>query len=834
MNMNKPKIKLSLIIAAIVVCVSPLSSSAKTDDFIDRFAANDIIFYNPDECDDGDGGDSLSGKNTKEKVWNYLRRKGLSEAQAAGVLGNISVQSSFVATSMSKDDEDHWGLFQFSKNGDKSKGVFLQMNAAGIGKYTDASYGSSDSKIPDSDLDKLIKIQLDYAWSSYANGWQAKIQGNVGDDHEAEWAAEVFLVHFMNLKGDSKNKGDDLQYYKHDDKWQGAKLRASRALEIYKEYKGSSTSSSAKSGSDYANSDICCDTNGSVEDGKFPSTKFALSDSQVSGITAVVAAIYGGSESGAKTVASLMANLFENKNSSSIGDATAFVKFVRDSNSFPSSATSQYDESYSNSKLVPAVKDVLIKGNRTIPQQIIMHDCLSSSSSCSSGVSAATNDGKEISLSKKSEFKRGVTQLTANNTTYTFWGWYDQSKQSGDVVGYLNSNPPSNGVLNASKGSSSKNSKGTKTVWSGGWITSGLDGYAKSEATSSTLSGLDSSVFGQDYSTTSAKGSGKGPDKITIHATGSSNAGGADAIKLYAGNPYPPHFTVDVKKHQTWQHGSINKTAAAMGKDGKNTSAGVQVTLIGGKGVSGGYDLTSNKDFSDDDWKYLGEVLTAISVEANIAIPNKISFGSKMGDKINENVKKGVSSFSSSQNQVCSSSKTGLNAFYDLLVKIAHPKFYSSGPDAAMPYYMELWKKTKYGHGGYSKKQNKSCPGMDCGGFIGILLRESGWDKNFYPSGTDNQFRYASNSKKWKDVSDEITSDDKNVEPADVLITTKGHILIYVGQVPGWDKKYKYASSSLCERYPMAQNYTRHVYVYIHEGDNSGRKYHVFRRVGND
>ena len=841
MNTNRPKVKVSLIVSALVLILSPYASYAKTEDFIDRFAANDIMFYNPDECGDLGSSSSLSGSNTKEKLWNYFRGKGLNEAQTAGVLGNVSVESSFIVAAMTKDNQNYWGLFQMNRD-DTGKGMYDKIAAAGLSKYVDLEYGSSDSKIPANDLNNLILIQLDWAWNDFAKGWQAKLQGKEGDEHEAEWAAESFLVNFEGAIETSSTPGQELQYYSSSSRWQGAELRVSRAQEIYKEFKGTSTSSTAKSGSGYSSSDICCDPNGSVQDGVYLSTKYALTDGQVAGLAAIAAAENGGSTASVKTEASLMANLFEYKKPSSKGDADGLVNYVRTGGWFASSTTSKYSESYSNSTYVAAVKDVLVNGNRTIPPQVVEHDCFYSSG-CSAGIGSASNNGKEISLSDKSEFKRGVTQLTqkgfSDNITYTFWGWADPEKKSGDPFGYLNSNPPSDGVLNSSKGSSSTNATGTTTVWSDGWITNGLDGYMKNAATTSSLSGLDTNEFGKEYSTTSARGTDKGPDKVTISITGTNNAGGSDALKLYEGNPYPPHFTIDLKNHKTWQHGSINKTAAAKGKSGKNDSAGVQVALIGTKSSSdkaSGYNLSSDKDFSSDDWKYVGEVLTAISVETGIGLPDKLTSGKDMTDVIMSNVKKGVSSFSASQNKVCSDFSGKYAKFWELLVKIAYPKHYTGSelPDDPMPYYAELVKKTSYRHGG--------CDGQDCGGFVGILMRESGWDKNYQPAGTDPQLAYVSTGagkNKWREISDEVKKDDSNMEPADVLITPDGHTLVYVGDVPDskWDKNAKFASASLCSRWPQAEKRDKgYAYTLVHSGEpwGSHRKYRIFRRVNNN
>lgn len=59
------------------------------------YSSNDILYYNPDDTNTCTTGSSttLSGNNNLEKVYNYMLGKGLTDFQAAGVVGNIAVES---------------------------------------------------------------------------------------------------------------------------------------------------------------------------------------------------------------------------------------------------------------------------------------------------------------------------------------------------------------------------------------------------------------------------------------------------------------------------------------------------------------------------------------------------------------------------------------------------------------------------------------------------------------------------------------------------------------------------------------------------------------------
>ena len=73
-----------------LICSSPAYALTAAD-YID----NEILFYQkgaPASCSTGS---TLEGSTNKIKIWNFLISKGLSAEQAAGVMGNIQVESSF-------------------------------------------------------------------------------------------------------------------------------------------------------------------------------------------------------------------------------------------------------------------------------------------------------------------------------------------------------------------------------------------------------------------------------------------------------------------------------------------------------------------------------------------------------------------------------------------------------------------------------------------------------------------------------------------------------------------------------------------------------------------
>ena len=94
-------------------------------------------------------------------------------------------------------------------------------------------------------------------------------------------------------------------------------------------------------------------------------------------------------------------------------------------------------------------------------------------------------------------------------------------------------------------------------------------------------------------------------------------------------------------------------------------------------------------------------------------------------------------------------------------------------------------------------------PGIDCGGFVTLLVRDSGFDKSYNYDGkggpTSTQQRWA--CKNWETLGPSASIDPASLQPGDVAINN-GHTFIFVGDVPGFEANI--ASASLDERAPMA------------------------------
>ena len=99
-------------------------------------------------------------------------------------------------------------------------------------------------------------------------------------------------------------------------------------------------------------------------------------------------------------------------------------------------------------------------------------------------------------------------------------------------------------------------------------------------------------------------------------------------------------------------------------------------------------------------------------------------------------------------------------------------------------------------------------PGIDCGGFVTILVQNSGLEPNYNDSkgNTSTQEAWV-RSHGWQLINDSVGTfvDTSLLQPGDVAFSS-GHTFIYVGEIPGFNSVIASASYSTrgAGRAPMA------------------------------
>lgn len=234
------KIRLiSAILASTLLISQPTFALLPSDDVLDFYNQNGIYYYNPvgsgNDCNSN--ATKLQGKDTAEKIWNYFYDKGFTDAQIAGVLGNAKAETNLGPTRAS--NSNYWGLFQWG--GGRKDALFKKIANAGLSKYTSSDYwpASAEKNIPQADYDRLLAIELDFAYSENARNWKEEIK----KQSSPEAAAEVFLTLFER----AVNGNSTIIYYAPfiGLKYQNASGRRRYAREFFETYSGHGVSTTA-------------------------------------------------------------------------------------------------------------------------------------------------------------------------------------------------------------------------------------------------------------------------------------------------------------------------------------------------------------------------------------------------------------------------------------------------------------------------------------------------------------------------------------------------------------------------------------------------------------
>jgi|GEM_PF-2280353 len=376
----------------------------------------------------------------------------------------------------------------------------------------------------------------------------------------------------------------------------------------------------------------------------------------------------------------------------------------------------------------------------------------------------------------------------------------------------------------------------SNVTWSDGWIVDGMEGYTKEEA------GDNAEKSSTTFRTTKINSQDPGPNKILLHSTEGTNRNKTEQmLSLYnsgTGTIFPAHFTIDLKTKRVHQHYPITHPADSIKY--YDDLAGIQIEIIGfgeGSNTNSEWYLPSDENFSNTEWDYLATLLIAISSETGIPLTtdvewkanadrlSKAKFKSYEGilghmhatsndhndpqgiwDKVEAAVERGGGVINNTTdecgNNIISSASGDVSSLQATIAKYAWPDHrgdYLIGTDE--------WKKV-------------GDPQADCGHFVGQTMIDSGWDKDYPSQGTSSQASYLKESKKWEEITDQVSSEE-NLQPGDVLIirsdaglsqlkgckstfTWTHHTLLYGGEIEKFENTFMSASQS--QRVPMADN----------------------------
>lgn len=145
--------------------------------------------------------------------------------------------------------------------------------------------------------------------------------------------------------------------------------------------------------------------------------------------------------------------------------------------------------------------------------------------------------------------------------------------------------------------------------------------------------------------------------------------------------------------------------------------------------------------------------------------------------------------------------------FQTLVLGYAWPEYHAPPWHDRMPAYAEAVTQS-ISEGRYVGGSVAGVPGIDCGGFVTILVQNSGLEPNYNDTkgATDTQEAWVK-SHNWQLINSSASTrvDTSLLQPGDVAFSS-GHTFIYVGEIPGFDSVIASASYSThgSGRAPMA------------------------------
>lgn len=93
------------------------------------------------------------------------------------------------------------------------------------------------------------------------------------------------------------------------------------------------------------------------------------------------------------------------------------------------------------------------------------------------------------------------------------------------------------------------------------------------------------------------------------------------------------------------------------------------------------------------------------------------------------------------------------------------------------------------------------CDGVDCGGFVTRVMRDSGYAPSYNSDACNTTCQYNWLKANWTSLGMATSISTADLQPGDVAVRY-GHTFMWVGEQPGFE--YPIASASLCQRAPMA------------------------------
>lgn len=170
----------------------------------------------------------LTGKNNEEKIWNYLKGKGLTDYAVAGIMGNLYAESGLIPNNLQNSYESRLGYNDEEYTAavdNKTYGKFITDSAGyGLAQWTYSTRKANLLKMAQSKKSSIgdLGIQLEFLWSELQT--YTKTMSVLKNAKSVREASDAILLDFERPANASESMkstraGYGQRYY---DKYKGA------------------------------------------------------------------------------------------------------------------------------------------------------------------------------------------------------------------------------------------------------------------------------------------------------------------------------------------------------------------------------------------------------------------------------------------------------------------------------------------------------------------------------------------------------------------------------------------------------------------------------------
>lgn len=160
-----------------LLCVSLITGQIANALDYEFYSGNDITLYNPDGAVCDEVTSVLDAGSQQEKIWSWLRNKGMSEQGTAGIMGNMQVESGFNPFRLQVTTENFetlvsnsgynkaFGLVQWDGGRRVEVLKYIAKSNESYKQYVSSKYGSSAEsylEAPADINDTFLTLELEY------------------------------------------------------------------------------------------------------------------------------------------------------------------------------------------------------------------------------------------------------------------------------------------------------------------------------------------------------------------------------------------------------------------------------------------------------------------------------------------------------------------------------------------------------------------------------------------------------------------------------------------------------------------------------------------------